>query len=108
MATLAFCVTCGVTLSVNYMIDSYKEMSGDAMITVIIVRNTMSFAVSYGITPWLTNLGIRNCFISAAFVGLAASSAFLVMIKLGKGFRVRSKTQYWGLVRKNIENGVAH
>lgn len=48
MFTLAFCNTCGVTLSVNYMIDSYKELSGEAMITVIIVRNTMSFAIGYG------------------------------------------------------------
>lgn len=48
MATLAFSVTMGVSLSVNYMIDSYHDISGDAIVTVIIVRNTMSFAISYG------------------------------------------------------------
>jgi len=50
------------------------------------------------ITPWLTNMGVQNCFISAAFVGLAACSVFLVMIKWGKGFRVRSAPKYWQLV----------
>jgi hypothetical protein len=48
MGALACATTFGVTLSINYMIDSYHELSGDAMTTVIIVRNTMSFAISYG------------------------------------------------------------
>lgn len=48
MGALAFTTTMGVTLSVNYMIDSYHDISGDAIVTVILVRNTMSFAISYG------------------------------------------------------------
>lgn len=50
------------------------------------------------ITPWLTNLGYQNCFISAAFVGMAASSVFLVMIFFGKRFRVSSAARYRELV----------
>ena len=38
MGSLAFATTFGVTLSINYMIDSYHEISGDAMTTVILVR----------------------------------------------------------------------
>jgi len=48
MCCLAFTSTMGVTLSVNYLIDSYHELGGDAIVTVILVRNTMSFAISYG------------------------------------------------------------
>ncbi len=47
------------------------------MTTCILVRNTMSFAISYGITPWLTNLGLQNCFISAAFIGMTGEYPFL-------------------------------
>ncbi|KAF2872796.1 putative MFS transporter [Massariosphaeria phaeospora] len=98
MGGLAFTSTVGVTLSVNYLIDCYHDISGDAIVTVIIVRNTMSFAIGYGITPWLTNLGYKNCFISAAFVGMTASSVFFVMVKYGKSLRVRSASRYWELV----------
>ncbi|KAF2024533.1 MFS general substrate transporter [Setomelanomma holmii] len=98
MGCLAYTSSLGVTLSVNYMIDSYHDISGDAIVAVILIRNTMSFAVNYGITPWLRNLGYQNCFLSAAFVGLAASSVFLVMIKFGKGMRVRSSGKYWSIV----------
>lgn len=55
MCMLAFTNTSGITLSVNYMVDSYRELSGVAMITVILVRNTMSFAIGYGYVFWFSN-----------------------------------------------------
>lgn len=48
MGGVSFTTTLGITLSVNYLIDSYHDICGDAIVTVIIVRNTMSFAISYG------------------------------------------------------------
>ena len=48
MFVTAFCSTVGIAISVDYLVDSYRELSGDAMSSVIIVRNTMSFAVGYG------------------------------------------------------------
>ncbi|KAK6214534.1 hypothetical protein LQW54_004255 [Pestalotiopsis sp. IQ-011] len=99
MGATAFSNTVGVTLSVSYLIDSYREVSGDALTTCIIIRNTMSFAIGYGITPWLENLGTRDCFISAAFVGLAICSVFLIVVKRGKGWRESKAAEYWAIVR---------
>lgn len=53
---------------------------------------------NHSITPWLTNLGYQNCFISAAFVGMTASSMFLIMVKFGKQLRTKSASKYWSLV----------
>ncbi|GFF73772.1 hypothetical protein IFM60648_04022 [Aspergillus lentulus] len=108
MCLLALANTCGITLSVNYLVDSYRELSGDAMASVILVRNTMSFAMGYGITPWLENLGYQNCFVSAAFIGMGISAVFLVMIKWGKTFRARSRDKYWSIVRENQARGMGH
>jgi serine/threonine kinase 16 len=127
MCILAMANTCGITLSVNYLIDSYRELSGDAMTSIILVRNTMSFAIGYGylmspfslngavpansrysITPWINNLGYQNCFISAAFIGMACSAVFLFMIKWGKTFRMRSREKYWNQVTENWEKGMMH
>ncbi|KAI1024216.1 hypothetical protein LB504_005312 [Fusarium proliferatum] len=98
MCTLSVTSVMGLIISINYLIDSYYELSGDAMVTIILVRNTMSFAISYGITPWITNTGYQNCFISAAFIALAACSACFVMIKFGKLLRQRSAARYKELV----------
>ncbi|CAK7242265.1 MAG: hypothetical protein STHCBS139747_003751 [Sporothrix thermara] len=108
MGMLSFANTCGVTLSVNYLIDSYKELSADGMATVIFIRNTMSFAIGYGITPWLDHLGLQNTFVSAAMIGLAASAVFVVMLVFGKRLRARSRVAYWALVEDNLAKGIAH
>jgi MFS family permease len=108
MLGTSFSNTCGITLSVNYLVDSYRDISGDGMTSVILVRNTMSFAIGYGITPWLDDLGYQNCFISAAFVGLAASAVFLLMIWKGKTLREAYRTKYWDLVRKHVDMGMVH
>ncbi|PWY62427.1 MFS general substrate transporter [Aspergillus eucalypticola CBS 122712] len=108
MCLLALANTCGITLSVNYLVDSYRELSGDAMASVILVRNTMSFAMGYGITPWVNHLGYQNCFISAAFVGMACAAVFLVMIKWGKSFRMHSREKYWRIVEENWVRGMGH
>ncbi|KAL7911445.1 hypothetical protein GGI35DRAFT_442808 [Trichoderma velutinum] len=80
MCGVAFSTTISVTLSINYLIDSYHEIAGDAIFPVIIVRNTMSLLLATGnshnsshncmtnvdrcsITPWLTNPSYKNCFI---------------------------------------------
>jgi len=49
-------------------------------------------------------LGYQNCFISAAFVGMAASAVFLVMVKYGKGMRVRSSSKYYSIA--NADKGM--
>lgn len=108
MFLISMCNTCGITLSLAYLVDSYREISGDALATCIIVRNTMSFAIGYGITPWLDALGYQNCFISVAFVGLAICLVFAFMIKFGKKFREKSRVMYWNEVRIRIEKGLVH
>lgn len=105
MAALGFNNTCGASLGVNYLVDSYREMSGDALTAVIIVRNTMSFAIGYGITPWVENMGRQNAFITAACIGLAISLLFLVMVRWGKRVRAGSGAVYWKMVEQSRSRG---
>ncbi|KAF3020140.1 hypothetical protein E8E14_008471 [Neopestalotiopsis sp. 37M] len=93
-----FASSFGVSLSISYPIDSYYGVYEDAIVTVMLIRNTMSFAISYGITPWVIQLGFKNCFISAAVIAFAACSTFLAMIKWGKQARSRSAEKYWRIV----------
>lgn len=96
----------GTQLSVLYAIDSYKELSSEALVTVILIRNTMSFALNYGLTPWITNMGLQNAFITAALVGLLQALSFLAMVRWGKGFRARSSQRYRRYVREGQSVGL--
>lgn len=108
MGVIAMTNTFGIQLSVAYCIDSYRALSGEAIITVIIVRNTMSFAIGYGITPWVTDMGLQNCFITAAFVGLAQVCTVYVMIKYGKRLREMSVPRYSKYVEQMARSGMVH
>ncbi|TGO34686.1 hypothetical protein BHYA_0186g00160 [Botrytis hyacinthi] len=98
----------GLQLSVSYCIDSYKDLSGEAIATVIIIRNTMSFAMGYGVTPWVTNMGYQNAFIVAAFAGLAQVLTFFAVVKWGKSWRNNTKGRYYKYVEENEILGVTH
>lgn len=53
MCIIAATNTIGLQISISYCVDSYKDLAGESIITVIIIRNTMSFAIGYGVTPWV-------------------------------------------------------
>ncbi|KAH7086060.1 MFS transporter [Paraphoma chrysanthemicola] len=94
MGMLTTGLASGMIISLTYLVDCYHDIAAEALTSVILIRNTMSFAIGYGITPWLENLGLRDCFISAAIIGLVASLAWIPIIKYGKALRLRSKDNY--------------
>lgn len=108
MGVIAASNSIGVQLSVSYCIDSYKDLSGEAMVTVVIIRNTMSFAIGYGVTHWVTNMGYQNAFILAAFAGLAQVSTFLAVVKWGKSWRSMTKQRYYRFVKESQSLGVSY
>ncbi|KAJ4394731.1 hypothetical protein N0V93_003950 [Gnomoniopsis smithogilvyi] len=108
MYMLGTCIAVGCQIPVAYCIDSYSDFGADGVVTVIIVRNTMSFAIGYGITPWVTNMGYQNAFLVAAFAALVVIAGFLVFIKFGKGFRKNSTQRYLKYIKQREEDGLAH
>lgn len=90
----------GGAISINYALDSYKDLSGEVMLSIILVRNSLSFGIGYAITPWL-HLGLQNTFLSAAFIGFGVTITFLAMLKYGKRFRHHSRKEYWKYVESS-------
>ncbi len=68
------------------------------MMTVIIIRNSLGFAISYAINPWIETMGLRNCFITVAIVAFACIFTFLPIIYFGKKMRKASAGKYWEYV----------
>jgi len=95
LGILTFSCVAGGSIALSYNIDCFKDISGDTTTSIIIIRNTLGFAVSYGITPWYTNMGLRGCFIMAGFLSLGCTLTFLIMIWKGKALRKWSAPRYW-------------
>ncbi|BEJ15009.1 hypothetical protein CspHIS471_0407760 [Cutaneotrichosporon sp. HIS471] len=98
---IGFCNPPMGSIPINYTTDSYKDLSGEALLTVMIIRNSLSFGIGYAITPWL-NIGLQNTFITAAFACMAVILSFLIMVKWGKTFRKRSRKSYWKYVESSV------
>lgn len=104
LGILTFSVVAGGSVALSYNIDCFKDISGDSTTSIIVIRNTLGFAISYGITPWYTNMGLQNCFIMAGFLSLACTLTFLIMIWKGKALRRRSAERYWRYARESFKH----
>ncbi|KAK5263776.1 hypothetical protein LTR99_010879 [Exophiala xenobiotica] len=94
----SFGIVSGGSTSLAYDVDCFKEIAGESVVLVIVIRNTMGFGVSYGITPWLESTGTQNCFIAVAFLCLFCNFSFLFMTVWGKKLRQFSAKKYWEYV----------
>lgn len=87
LGMLTFGVVTGGAIAVSYNVDCFKEIAGETTVSVMVIRNTIGFGISYAITPWWTTQGLQNCFITAAMTSIACSLTFVVMILYGKRIR---------------------
>ncbi|KAL1404950.1 hypothetical protein Q8F55_008562 [Vanrija albida] len=98
---VAFTSASAGAFAINYVLDSYKDLGGEVILSIILIRNSLSFAIGYGITPWL-NMGLQNTFITAAMVGMLIYGSFFIVIKFGKGWRKASRESYWRMVESSV------
>jgi MFS family permease len=106
LAMVGFCLTTGGGVPINYIVDSYKDLSGEGLITMILIRNTMSFGFNYGITPWLTACGVQNTLVAVAMLAFGFTATFFFFVKFGKRIRKASARTYWRYVESGI--GTVH
>ncbi|GAB7358070.1 hypothetical protein MBLNU230_g0232t1 [Neophaeotheca triangularis] len=102
LGMLVFGLIVGGSIGISYAVDCFKEIGGESMASVMVIRNTIGFGFSYAITPWYTDMGLQDCFITAGFVSLACMATFLLMIWKGKTLRRLSAKTYWEYVESSV------
>lgn len=98
---VSFGVVTGGAVALAYTVDCFKEIAGESLITVIIIRNTIGFAFNFAINPWIDGMGLQNCFIFVSMLAFLTTMSFLVMSKWGKSLRKMSSKKYWEYVSKD-------
>ncbi|KAF6823016.1 major facilitator superfamily transporter [Colletotrichum plurivorum] len=106
--TLAVNNALSVAGSLGYAIASYPHLSGDMVTTCVIIRNTMSFAINYAITPWLNHMGYRDTYIIVAVIGFVWNASIFAMARYGRRMREGSAERYWRHVSKARAKGLSH
>lgn len=99
------CIT-GGSIAISYNIDCFKEIAGESMMTVIIIRNTMGFGISYAITPWVEAQGLRDCFVTVGMMALVCTGSFLGIMVFGKRLRRKARARYWEYAKTTTVGGL--
>lgn len=95
-----------VSTSIHYATSCYRELAGELITTIIIIRNTLSFAINYGVTPWINAEGTRNTMITVAAISVVWNGTMFLMLKYGRRLREMSAARYWGWVEQAKAKGV--
>jgi MFS family permease len=102
-----FGVVCASAISLAYATDCFEAMAGESFVSIMIIRNTIGFAFSYAITPWIDAMGLRDCFISVSLIPFFCTYTFLAVIFWGKSWRRLSAKRYWQFVSLQSDTAVA-
>jgi MFS family permease len=94
LGMLVFGLVVGGSVAIAYAIDCFPQIGGESMASVMVIRNTIGFALSYAITPWYTGMGLQNCFITAGFISVVCMGTFLLFMWKGKSLRRFSAKTY--------------
>lgn len=106
--TISINAALAVAGALNYAISSYPELSGDMVTTCVLIRNTLSFAINFGITPWLNNDGYLVVYCCMGGIGLVWNSTLFIMTKWGRSLRERTAEKYWRDVDRARAKGLSH
>jgi hypothetical protein len=67
---LAVSSTLSLSTSIQYATSSYRDFRGEFIMTISLIRITMSFAVNHGVAQWINDIGQRNTSILIAVLAL--------------------------------------
>lgn len=95
----------GGSFALSYIIDCYRDISGEALVSAILCRNSFAFGWGYAITPWIDHNGMQNTFIIVAILAIVTGITFLLMTYYGKRLRAFSAKQYWKFAETSLLRG---
>ncbi|RDL31800.1 Uncharacterized protein BP5553_09202 [Venustampulla echinocandica] len=81
-------------ITITYLTDSYKDVIGDGLVGVTIVRNVFSTAFIFALSPWVAAVGIKYVLVTIVLIATVILSFLAVFIIFGKIFRARSAARY--------------
>ncbi|KAH8602317.1 major facilitator superfamily domain-containing protein [Bisporella sp. PMI_857] len=94
MGMIGFCLSVGGGVTIAYIIDCYKDIDGEVVTTIILIRNIIGCGITFGIQPWIDGMGLQNTFITAGMLSFVITLFSLFFIWKGKSIRTLTKAKY--------------
>lgn len=94
MGMVGFGLSVGGSVTMAYILDCYKDLDGEVVTTIILIRNIIGFGLTFGIQPWIDNMGLQNTFITIGCLSFVVTVFSAVFIWKGKMMRMWTKQRY--------------
>lgn len=86
----------------TYVIDSYRDVTGEAFVAIAFVRNVFGIVIGQVRTVWMTDMGLQNMFILQGVIATVICLLYVPMIYLGQKARVRTAGRYYQMTEHRI------
>ncbi|RVX75429.1 hypothetical protein B0A52_00782 [Exophiala mesophila] len=84
---------CG-DISLTYCQDCYQYILGDALTSVVFVRNIISTALVFALTPWMEGMGVYDMFVLLGCLAIAVALTCVPLIIWGRQWRKKLAPKY--------------
>lgn len=99
MSLVGFGLSVAGAVTMSYILDCYPLLDTQVVTTIIVIRNIVGFGITWGIQPWISEMGLQNTFICVGALSFAVTVFALFFIIFGKSFRRSGAARYLRLSR---------
>lgn len=88
MGMVGFGLSVGGSVTMAYILDCYKDLAGEVVTTIIVIRNLVGFGLTFAIQPWISESGLQNTFIAVGLLSFTITIFSVFFIVKRKSLRV--------------------
>ncbi|KAK6199981.1 putative ion transporter [Scheffersomyces amazonensis] len=81
-------------ICLSYAVDSYGMLASEALVLMLVIRNCIGFAFTFGFQPWLDHNGLKVLTWLIFMLCLIINASYILMIRYGKACRKWTKSKY--------------
>ncbi|KAF2151555.1 MFS general substrate transporter [Myriangium duriaei CBS 260.36] len=102
MGFVGFGLSIGGAGTIGYILDCYPLLTGQCVTTIILIRNCIGGAMTFGIQPWIDGMGLQNTFALIGVLSFVVTIFAVVFIAFGKRVRRWTTARYLRLAETFI------
>ncbi|KAF2158264.1 MFS transporter [Myriangium duriaei CBS 260.36] len=101
LGLLSFSIAQGTNVSLVYIIDAYRPIAGETVVTQLAFKSAFGFLLSFYTNPWIAKSGYAASFGTMAAISFAVIALWVPMYIWGR--TIRHTTLSWGFISRYIK-----
>ncbi|KAF7193306.1 putative MFS-type transporter [Pseudocercospora fuligena] len=101
LGLLTFSITQATNVSLVYIVDAYRPIAGETVVTQLGFKSAFGFLLSFYTNPWIEKSGYQNAFGAMAGISAAVLVCWIPFFVFGK--RIRHASLKWPIIQRAVK-----